>query len=101
LFANLRRGRFSYDIPLDNGTYSVTLGFLEPGKATAVGGRVFSVDANGVTVLPDLDVLAAAGAYRTVITRTFPVTVTGGRLKLDFKPSVGEAVVSNISITKN
>jgi beta-galactosidase len=101
LFSNVRRGTFSYDIPLDNGTYSVTLGFLEPGKATAVGGRVFSVDANGVTVLAKLDVLAAAGAYRTVITRTFPVTVTSGRLKLDFKPSVGEAVVSNIAITKN
>jgi NAD(P)-dependent dehydrogenase (short-subunit alcohol dehydrogenase family) len=36
-----------------------------------------------------------------IITRTFPATVTGGRLKLDFKPSVGEAIVSNISITKN
>ncbi|SIO48689.1 Di-glucose binding within endoplasmic reticulum [Burkholderia sp. GAS332] len=101
MFTNVRRSRFSYDIPLDNGTYSVTLSFLESGKATAVGGRAFNVDANGVTVLPDPDVLTAAGAYRTVITCTFPVTVTGGRLKLDFKPSVGEAIVSNISITKN
>jgi beta-galactosidase len=101
LFANVRRGTFSYDVPLDNGTYSVTLSFIEPSKATAIGGRVFSVDANGVTQVANLDVLATAGAYRTVITRTFPVTATSGRLKLDFKPSVGEAVVSNIAITKN
>ncbi len=91
---------FSYDIPLADGTYSVTLGFAEPNKGTVIGGRVFSVAANGQTAISNLDVLAAAGAYRTAITRTFPVTVSGGKLKLDFAASKGEAMVSNLTIVK-
>lgn len=100
LYAAYRSGSFRYDIPLANGSYSVTLGFLEPAKATAVGGRVFSVEANGVKAIADLDVLREAGAYRTAVTRSFPVTVADGRLVLVFTPSAGEALVSNISVTK-
>ena len=46
LYKNYRRGAFSYFVPLADGTYSVTLGFLEPFKGTAVGNRVFDVVAN-------------------------------------------------------
>jgi len=100
LYETLRSGSFRYDIPLADGTYTVTLGFLEPGKDTAVGGRVFSVEANGQTRIADLDVLGAAGAYRTAVTRSFPAAVTNGRLEIVFKPTAGEAVVSNITIRK-
>jgi beta-galactosidase len=98
LFANYRRGAFSYLVPLADGTYSVTLGFIEPAQATAVGNRVFDVVANGEKKLENFDVLAAAGAYRKAVTRSFTTTVSGGRLELDFKPVRGEAVVSNIAI---
>ena len=47
-----------------------------------------------------LDVLREAGAYRTVVTRSVPVTVSNGRLELAFTPTAGEAVVSNIAISK-
>lgn len=100
LWASVRRGSFSYDVPLANGSYAVTLGFLEPSTTATLGSRVFSVDANGVNQIASLDVLSAAGAHSTAITRTFNVAVSNGKLKLDFKPSVGEAVVSNIAITK-
>ena len=89
---------FSYDIPMANGSYNVTLGFLEPLRTMTVGGRIFNVDANGVTVAAGLDVLAAAGAYRRPITRTFPVTVGNGVLRLQFAGVNAEAVVSNITI---
>lgn len=89
---------FSYDIPVANGSYNVTLGFLEPLKSMAVGGRIFHVDANGAPVITGLDVLAAAGTYRTPITRTFPVTVSTGVLRLQFTGVSSEAVVSNITI---
>ncbi len=90
---------FSYQIPLANGTYRVTLGFLEP-AATAAGARVFNVDANGVNQIANLDIFSAAGAKNTAIARNFLVTVTNGTLKLDFKGAVGKAIVSNISAVK-
>lgn len=92
---------FSYAVPLANGTYTVTLGFLEPSKTMAVGGRVFNVEANGTTMLSNIDVLKESGVYRTVIApKSFTVTVTNGKLNLNFKPIVGGAVVSNIAIVK-
>jgi beta-galactosidase len=100
LYAAYRSGEFGYDIPLAPGHYNVTLGFIEPDKATRVGGRVFDVAANGSNQIVNLDVLATAGAYRQVVTKTFPVHLTGGSLRLDFKASVGEAMVSNITVTK-
>ena len=92
---------FGYDIPLANGSYAVTLGFVEPLKSATVGSRVFNVVANGAQVISNLDVYAEAGKYRTVIApKTFAVTVSNGRLNLNFKPLVGGAVVSNIRIVK-
>jgi beta-galactosidase len=101
LFKNYRRGRFSYDIPLADGQYVVTLGFLEPDRGTKVGARVFDVAANSENKVTDFDILAATrGVYRTATTRSFQIAVTGGRLKLEFIPRQGEAVVSNIMIAK-
>jgi hypothetical protein len=101
LFKNFRRGAFSYFVPLDDGDYTVALGFLEPDKDKQIGERVFDVVANGETKLKNLDVLKAAkGEYRTVVTESFTTQVTNGYLKLDFTPSLGEAVVSNIRIRK-
>ena len=53
LYATYRAGRFRYDIPLRNGSYRVTLGFVEPLAATTVGERVFDVLANGTKVIAD------------------------------------------------
>lgn len=89
---------FSYEIPVANGNYRVTLGFVEP-TAIAVGTRVFSIDANGVKVA-DMDVFASAGARNTATSTSFTSTVTGGKLKLDFKGVKGSAIVSNIAVIK-
>jgi beta-galactosidase len=90
---------FSYSIPVANGTYNVTLGFLEP-TATAAGVRVFNVSANGTAQISDLDVFQAAGGRNTAIARSFPVTVTNGELRLDFAGVTGKAIVSNIAVMK-
>ncbi|APW40829.1 hypothetical protein RD110_20320 [Rhodoferax koreense] len=90
---------FSYNLPLANGSYMVTLGFLEP-TATANGARVFNVNANGANQIANLDVLQAAGARNTAIVRKFPVTVSNGRLLLDFQGVTGKAIVSNIAVVK-
>ena len=91
---------FSYQIPKANGTYMVTLGFLEPTTNAAIGQRVFNVAANGVTQIANLDVRSAAGASRTAIVRSFPVTVSNGTLTLNFTGVVGKAIVSNIAVVK-
>ena len=101
LFKNFRRGTFSYYIPLANGDYTITLGFIEPDRGTDIGQRLFNIIANGVTKIESFDVLQAAGTYRTVVTKTFPATVSSGSLKLDFIPTRGEAVVSNIMIRRS
>ncbi|KAB0265570.1 glycoside hydrolase family 2 TIM barrel-domain containing protein [Microvirga brassicacearum] len=98
LFKNYRSGAFSYYIPLEDGPYTVTLGFLEPDRTTEVRQRLFDVVANGVTQIDNLDVLQAAGAYRTVVSRTFTTIVSDGHLKLDFVPERGDAIVSNLVV---
>jgi beta-galactosidase len=90
---------FSYQIPLANGSYKVTLGFLEP-AASGAGVRVFNVDANGASQIANLDVFAAAGAKNKAIARSFVVTVSEGTLNLDFKGATGKAIVSNIAVVK-
>jgi hypothetical protein len=55
---------------------------------------------NGSKVISDLDILRDAGAYRRVLTRTLSVTVSDGHLELSFMPTVGEAVVSTVSVAK-
>jgi beta-galactosidase len=98
LYKNYRRGHFSYDIPLADGTYEVTLRFLEPHGNTGVGHRLFDVMANGEKKLENFDALRAAGTYRTAVMRSFHAEAANGRLRLDFVPIRGEALVSSISV---
>ena len=100
LYSAYREGRFRYDIPMANGTYRLLLGFLEPSKTVAAGGRVFDVEVNGAKAISGLDVVGEAGAYRKVVTRSLPVTVSNRRLELVFAPTAGEAIVSTLTITK-
>jgi beta-galactosidase len=101
LYKYFRRGDFSYEIPLDNGEYEVTLGFIEFDEDAQVGERVFNVTANGETQLEDFDILEEVGDPRTVVTRNFTVEVTNGLLRLEFTPTDGkDAVVSTIKIIR-
>jgi hypothetical protein len=85
--------------PAGDGKYEVMLGFLEPDSNTASGDRVFNVTASGETQIENFDSPQEAGTYRTVVTRTFAAEVSGGHPELNFTPTRGEAVVSNIMIT--
>lgn len=100
LWAAVRHGSFGYRIPLENGRYRVGLGFLDPVKDAQPGTRRFSVTANGATVLPGLDIVAAAGAPATAVTRSFDIDIRDGKLQLDFVPEVGEAVLSNLVVER-
>ncbi|GAC1431940.1 MAG: hypothetical protein NVSMB6_30160 [Burkholderiaceae bacterium] len=112
LWATVRVGAsFSYDIPVANGTYSVTPGFFEPEPAATTGSRLITVTASGggatMTPISGLDVFATAGGNRKAYTApAFTVTVTNGVLHLTFTGTgtgtgtANQAVVSNLAIVK-
>jgi len=90
-------GSFSYNIPLNNGTYIVHLNFAEVFHTTA-GKRVFSVNLEGGTVeLANFDVYGAAGSS-TAITKIYTVTVTDGMLNVDFTSQVGKAMIGALQV---
>lgn len=94
--ATYREGAFRYDIPLPDGRYQVTLDFIEP--SAKPGERTFSVSANSVAVLPDLDIAALSGAPLSLVSRSFPARASNGRLDLQFIPGKGKAIVSAIRV---
>lgn len=72
-----------YRFAVDNGTYIIKLYFAERGNR-AVGGRIFDVEIEGTIVLKDFDIVAAAGAPRTLVTREFTRTITDGYINIKF-----------------
>jgi hypothetical protein len=88
LYKDERWGQFSYAIPVANGTYDVTLHFVEMyyTAGSCVGKRIFSVDVLNTPVSPDivnLDVCAAAGGANKALVRTIGgVSVTNGVLDI-------------------
>jgi hypothetical protein len=96
LYLSQRYGAITYSVAVPNGTYQVTLKLAET-WATAAGMRVFSVQAEGVTVLSNLDIFAEVGA-NTVDDKTFNVNVTDGALTLTFVAGVQNPMVEGISV---
>jgi hypothetical protein len=97
LYQSERFGNFSYNVPVDNGEYEVTLKFAEIYWSQA-GQRVFNVLIEGKTVISNLDLVAKVGpntAYDVVV----PVTVADGVLKITFQTVVDNAKVSAIKVT--
>ena len=99
-------GSFSYNIPVESGTYTIRLHFLEPyfgapgGVKGKVGGRVFHVDVEGQRVLANYDIYAQDGAGKAVVKTFNGVSVTDGMLNLHFTSVVDNAVVSAIEAEK-
>ena len=82
---------FGYNIPLANGDYTLVLHFAEiywgaTGSGSGpigTGRRIFDVTMEGTLILDNYDIFAEVGA-QTVITKSYPVTVTDGVLNLSF-----------------
>jgi hypothetical protein len=86
----------TYNIPVVNDTYTVTLYFAEI-YFNAPGQRVFNVSIEGQTVLQNFDIWAVAGQFAAV-QRTFVVTVTDGVLNIVATASVINAKFSAIQV---
>jgi len=94
LFEGWREGAFSYDIPLPNGTWIVTLHSFEP-DSTQSATRVFDVNADGQQVLTNFNPAMAAGGVLKATSRSFPVKIEGNKVNLTFS---GAAVIGAIEI---
>ncbi|UOQ69697.1 malectin (plasmid) [Hymenobacter volaticus] len=87
LYQTERYGRFTYNLPVPNGQYTVKLHFAEL-YWNSTGQRVFDVAAEGRTVLNTYDIVKKVGPLTATI-ETFPVTVNDGQLTLAFTPGTG------------
>lgn len=74
---------FSYAFTVPNGTYTVTLKFAEL-YVTGPGQRLFDVVLDGTTVESAFDIYATAGAMNTAVDRSYSVSVSSGKIELDF-----------------
>ena len=97
LYQSERYGNFSYNIPLTNGNYIVTLKFAE-NYWNAAGKRVFNVSMQGTQVISNLDLYSKAGKYAAYDV-TIPVSVTKGTLNINFSSVVDYAKVDAIVVT--
>lgn len=81
----------TYTFNVTNGPYQVNLYFAEEApRAEVVGGRVFSISAQGTVELSNLDVFAVVGA-NTALIESIPATVTNGTLTIGFTAVSGLA----------
>lgn len=87
----------SYTVP--NGNYIVNLDFAETYSGiTGLGQRVFSVDAQSIRVISNLDVFAQAGGRNIALVKSFPVSVTNGTLTLTFIKQIQAPEINGIEI---
>ena len=94
---------FGYSISVPNGTYSVKLHFAEifwgatGGGDKGAGKRVFSTALEGNWLLSNYDINADVGSM-TAVVKTYTVTVTDGKLNIDFLSSKNQPKVSAIEV---
>lgn len=97
LYQSERYGKYKYEIPVTNSTYSVQLRFVELFQ-TAAGNRLFSVTVEGQPVLTDFDLFAEAGhdtAYDLAVSN---VMVVDQSLTIELSASIDNATLSAFEI---
>lgn len=107
LYSGERYGNFSYALPADKGSFTLTLYFAEkywdagPSKTGGVGSRVFDILCNGVALARDLDILKEVGPHHA-----FKKTFHGlrpnaqGKLIVSLVPNVNYASVDAVELVE-
>jgi len=107
LYQTERYGNFSYDVPLANGTYDVTLQFADIYQGTSedtnpdadqTGDRLFDVAIEGQQVLAEYDIYAEANGSLTATQETVTADVADGELNVAFTTVADNAKVSAIAV---
>ena len=100
LYQSVRWGSFGYQFTVPNGNYTVNLKFAEV-SLHSIGQRIFSVALNGTVVLPNFDIVAAAGGPLVPVDKAFPVTVTNGSIQIGFlKGAADQPAINAIEIVQ-
>ena len=97
VYQSERYGTFSYALPVDNGTYQVTL-LLAEIYFDQANKRVFDISLEGQERVSNLDLYATVGknvAYQVSET----VTVSDGNLSVSFSADVNNAKLSGLLVT--
>ncbi|WP_158942838.1 malectin domain-containing carbohydrate-binding protein [Granulicella sp. S190] len=101
IYQTARSGVFTYTISslTPGATYPVKLHFAEI-QDTAAGQREFNVALNGVQVLSNFDIFAAAGGEFMAVERAFTTTASsGGTIAIQFgSGAAGSPLVSGVEI---
>ena len=112
LYRTERWGDFSYDIPVEDGEYEVTLYFAEiyqgvssddvidgagPDDGTNENDAVFDTSIEGQEVISNYDLFAELGPLNAT-QRTFTATVTDGELNVEFDADIDYAKISAIKV---
>jgi hypothetical protein len=105
LFVGERYGNFDYALPVDKGTYRLTLYFSEKywgsdvSNRGGVGSRVFDILCNGVALTRNLDILKAAGSGRALVETYRGLRPNAqGKLVVSFVPDVNYASVDAVEV---
>jgi len=95
-----RYGMNQYQFAVPNGTYTARLHFCETFSGiTGPGMRVFSVKAQGKTVVTDLDVFKeAGGSAKPLIKEVANIQVTDGKLVIEFGLKTQNTEINGIEI---
>jgi hypothetical protein len=105
LYAGERYGNFNYALPVDKGSYKLTLFFSEKywgsdvSKTGGVGSRVFDIFCNGAVLTRKLDIVEAVGSGRAMV-KTYHGLLPNaqGKLIVSFVPDVNYASVDAIEV---
>ncbi|MEO6327581.1 MAG: DNRLRE domain-containing protein [Ginsengibacter sp.] len=100
--SNLNKKPFRYEIPVPNGNYYVRLHFAEvfwgvTGTGGGAGSRVMSVKLENQLRLINLDIAGEVGGAAALI-KNFPVTVTDGKLNIDFSATSNRPSLSAVEV---
>jgi hypothetical protein len=102
--SNGDRKPFRYEFPVANGSYVVRLHFAElywgaPGSGIngGAGSRVMNIALENQLRLANFDVTQEVGGA-TAIVKNFPVTVSDGRLNINFSANVNRPMVCAVEV---
>ena len=105
LYAGERYGNFNYALPVDKGTYKLTLYLsekywgLDTSKSSGVGRRVFDVFCNGTALTRNLDIADAVGSAHALVKTYHGLRPNAqGKLIVSFVPDVNYASVDAVEV---
>jgi PKD repeat protein len=97
VYQSERYGDFTYETPLPDGEYEVTLKFAEV-YWSDTGERQFDVRIEGTEYVTDLDIYAEAGK-NTAYDETYTVNVSDGKITLEFDTDTDNAKIAAIVVS--